>query len=259
MSKLVCIHLHAKPLSTQVGLCNGEQVRGRQAQWGGGCAAQCAAAGKRYSKGCGEDRAQRQQVCFCQGGFRAAVEEALQRWQDGAREVKAEGAGSASTAAPANRPTPFKFQFFKLLVGQLGTQGLDEQIARGLKDLRVEETVEALQFREPPDDVSKTWVIVLLFRATWSGYSAWTLLSSPTVRQVVAKRDGSYPEVGLRTGRFLPGPHQRSVLEDLGYSSEAVRGWFAWGKGSSGKSGGEAEKWTSEAWCCSPVVCCGGT
>eukprot|EP00439_Symbiodinium_sp_Y106_P062396 s823_g9.t1 len=103
----------------------------------------------------------------------------------------------------------------------------------------VEETVEALQFREPPDDVSKAWVIVLLFRATWSGYSAWTLLSSPTVRQVVAKRDGSYPEVGLRTGRFLPGPHQRSVLEDLGYSSEAVRGWFAGGKGSSGKSGGE--------------------
>ena len=123
-------------------------------------------------------------------------------------------------------------------MGQLETQGLDEQVARGLKDLRVEETVD-LQFREPPDDVSKAWVTVLLFRATWSGYSALTLLSSPTVRQVVAKRDGSYPEVGLRTGRFLPGPHQRKVLEDLGHSSEEVRGWFAGGKGSSGKSGGE--------------------
>ena len=163
------------------------------------------------AKGVGKDRAQRQQVCFCQGGFRAAVEEALQRWQDGAREVKAEGAGSASTAAPANRPTPFKFQFFKLLVGQLETQGLDEQVARGLKDLRVEETVEALQFREPPDDVSKTWVIVLLFRATWSGYSAWTLLSSPTVRQVVAKRDGC--------SKILATPPKRS-----GAGSRGARG-----------------------------------
>ena len=209
------------------------------------------------AKGVGKDRAQRQQVCFCQGGFRAAVEEALQRWQDGAREVKAEGAGSASTAAPANRPTPFKFQFFKLLVGQLETQGLDEQVARGLKDLRVEETVEALQFREPPDDVSKAWVTVLLFRATWSGYSACTLLSSPTVRQVVAKRDGSYPEVGLRTGRFLPGPHQRKVLRILATPPKRS-GAGSRGQGELWKEWRRAGKWTSEAWCCNPVVCRGG-
>ena len=63
------------------------------------------------AKGVGKDRAQRQEVCFCQGGFRAAVEEALQRWQDGAKEVKAEGSASASADAPANRPLPFNFSF----------------------------------------------------------------------------------------------------------------------------------------------------
>ncbi|CAE6970006.1 unnamed protein product [Symbiodinium sp. CCMP2456] len=189
------------------------------------------------AKGVGKDRALRQQVCFCQGGFRATVEEALQRWQDGAKEVKAEGSASASAAA-APRPLPFKFQFFSLVVGQLEEQGMDAEVARGLKELRPEETVEALQFKEPPEDVSKAWVVVLLFKATWSGMSAWALLNSPPIKKVVAKRDGAYPQLGLRQGRFVPGPIQRRVLEDLGHTSEEVRSWFAGGKGSSGKGGG---------------------
>ena len=55
------------------------------------------------------------------------------------------------------------------------------------------------------------WALVLLLKPTWLVLSVWTLLSSPPVKIVVAKAGLVYPQLGLRPGCFVPGPHQRVV------------------------------------------------
>ena len=156
------------------------------------------------AKGFGKDKVQRQWVVFAQGEFRARLEEAWGVWKEGAGKVRSEG-GVAGSAGSADKPQPFKVQVFGLVREQLGRQGLAEDVCQGLAGLRAEDVVESLQVREPPEDVSKPWVLVVLFRPTWSGLSASQLFRAPAVGQVVGKQGGSYPALGLRPGRFLPG------------------------------------------------------
>ena len=119
----------------------------------------------------GKDRAQRQQLCFCQVGFARGLRRIFKGGRKGLRKSRQRARGP-SADAPANRPLPFKVQVYTLLVGQLEEQGMDAEVARGLTELRVEETCEALQFKEPPEEVSKAWVVVLLLKATWSTVGA---------------------------------------------------------------------------------------
>eukprot|EP00439_Symbiodinium_sp_Y106_P029146 s498_g3.t1 len=162
------------------------------------------------AKGFGKDKVQRQWVVFAQGEFRARLEEAWGVWKEGAGKVRSEG-GVAGSAGSADKPQPFKVQVFGLVREQLGRQGLAEDVCQGLAGLRAEDVVESLQVREPPEDVSKPWVLVVLFRPTWSGLSASQLFRAPAVGQVVGKQGGSYPALGLRPGRFLPGELQRKA------------------------------------------------
>ena len=113
-------------------------------------------------------------------------------WKEGAGKVRSEG-GVAGSAGSADKPQPFKVQVFGLVREQLGRQGLAEDVCQGLAGLRAEDVVESLQVREPPEDVSKPWVLVVLFRPTWSGLSASQLFRAPAVGQVVGKQGGSYP------------------------------------------------------------------
>ena len=189
------------------------------------------------AKGFGKDKVQRQWVVFAQGEFRARLEEAWGVWKEGAGKVRSEG-GVAGSAGSADKPQPFKVQVFGLVKEQLGRQGLAEDVCQGLAGLRAEDVVESLQVREPPEDVSKPWVLVVLFRPTWSGLSASQLFRAPAVGQVVGKQGGSYPALGLRPGRFLPGELQRKVMEDMGHGQEDIRTWFSGKGGGKGGTGG---------------------
>ena len=87
---------------------------------------------------------------------------------EGASRAKEGGAAAASSET---KVVPLKLQVFNLLVEQLAEQGLDQEVLGGLRGFRPEDVVESVQVREPPEDVSKVWVFVLLFRPSWGGLS----------------------------------------------------------------------------------------
>ena len=63
----------------------------------------------------------------------------------------------------------------------------------GLPGFRAEDVVESVQVKEPPEDVSKVWVFVLLFQPPRGGLSVSQLLVALSVLQTTGKKGGVYP------------------------------------------------------------------
>ena len=85
-------------------------------------------------------------------------------------------------------------------------------------------------------DPNKPLIFTLLYRPNIEGLAARGALDSLAVKEAVSKKLGSWPPLGIKPGRFLPGALHREVLTgQLGFTEESVREWNK-GKGQ-GKGG----------------------
>lgn len=188
------------------------------------------------AKGVGKDRQSRQVVLFITGSFRAAVDEAFGRWEEGAKLARAKRAeGLSSGSEPV---LPWKVQVVRLCAGQLAKQGLAGQTLALVNEVD-RDAVESCFCGAPPDDVSRPWILNILFTPSLAGLSARALFSRPELLQCVQKGAAGavgYPELGIRPARFAPGPLLRAVLNDNGHADEQLREW--WGRGGKGKGKG---------------------
>ena len=191
------------------------------------------------AKGQGKERAGRLVLVFCASGFKERVLELLRNWEVGAAAARhaAEGgktgvvagaasggeAGSSSAGreVAAERPPPLKFQLWGAMVAQLVAQGVEEPVKTTLLSTPVS-AVEAVQYRIPEEPNDSPFIFTMLFKPNLEGLAARAALDSVTVRNAIAKRNGSWPDLGIKAGRFRPGQLHSEVLQGLGHSQEDI-------------------------------------
>ena len=145
---------------------------------------------------------------------------------------------TAGTGSGARLPTPepLKVQLHRAVVEQLVQQGLCDPVKTTLQTTPTS-ALEACNCRMPEEvDPNKPLIFTLLYRPNIEGLAARGALDSLAVKEAVSKKLGSWPPLGIKPGRFLPGALHREVLTgQLGFTEESVREWNK-GKGQ-GKGG----------------------
>lgn len=189
------------------------------------------------AEGVGTDRSLRQLVLFVQGAFNESLTDKYRIWTEGAAAARASaGDGGGGDA----KPPPLKLQVVQSAVGQLRAQGLEDEVYAAMQGIPGEAVETCFHGTPGPD---KVWVLVVMFRVNEAGLRARALFDKPKVRKAVVKGASGYPMLGIRPGRFLPGPLHREVLGDLGYGDDDVAGYFKGkGKGGKGSTSGKSSR-----------------
>ena len=90
--------------------------------------------------------------------------------------------------------------------------------------------VEAVQYRIPSEPSDLPFIFTMLFKPNLEGLAARAALDSASVCNAIAKRNGTWPELGIKAGRFRPGQLHSEVLQGLGHSQDEISDFFK-GKG----------------------------
>ena len=174
-------------------------------------------------------------LAFCAGPFKERVLELLRNWEVGAAAagqaavgegggagagamagVEA-GSGSAGMEVAVDRPPPLKFQLWGAMVAQLVVQGVVDPVKTTLLSTPIS-AVEAVQYRIPSEPSDLPFMFTMLFKPNLEGLAARAALDSASVRNAIAKGNGTWPELGIKAGRFRPGQLHSEVLQGLGHS-----------------------------------------
>ena len=188
----------------------------------------------------GEAKAALQIASFLTGLLREHMQGILKTYQ-AARDQARDGGGVAS--AGAGRVEPLKVLMYNGLIQHLvayAEKVCPEALGRcqEIAGFLAGSDITAISNTQRPPNTDAPWVLVITFAGSARGRSMHALWDAEEIQRLVSKKNGIWPESGVKPGTWRPTTLYREVAEDAGV---AVKGKGK-GQGKGQLHGGEKAK-----------------
>ena len=166
----------------------------------------------------GEAKSALQVAVFLTGLFREHMQGILQTYQD-ARDQARDGGGVAS--ASTGRVEPLKVLMYNGLIQHMVAYAekiCPEALTRcqEIAGFLAGSDITAISNTQRPPTTDAPWVLVITFAGSARGRSMRALWDTDEIQRLVSKKNGMWPELGVKPGTWRPTALYRDVAEDCG-------------------------------------------